>query len=419
MKTVGTTAVPRPRYRFDWQQTFAALKYRSYRLWFFGQLISLFGTWMQSAAQGYLIFQLTQSPVYLGYVSFAAGVPTWLFTLYGGVVADRMSRRTMLIITQSAMMVLAFVLALLTFTGVVQPWHILVMAALLGVAQAFDAPARQAFVLEMVEREDLTNAVALNAMMFNSAVAVGPAVGGLTYAAFGPGWCFTLNGLSFIAVIIALGLMRLKALPPVEQRGSTMMELREGLRYVVQHANIGVLIALIGVSGLFGVSLFNLFPAWAVDVLHGNEMTNGLLLSARGAGALIGALFIASLGRFKFKGRLVTLGSFAFPSLLLAFSAMRWLPLSLLLLLGVGCAQVLSFNLINALVQTQSDDRYRGRVMGLYSLVFFGSMPIGGLLAGAIAQQTSAPVAVLLGGSILLLIAVLVWLFIPRLRRLE
>jgi predicted MFS family arabinose efflux permease len=417
--SVTAPGAPSARYRFDWRQTFAALKYPNYRLWFFGQLVSLAGTWMQSAAQGYLIYQITRSPVYLGYVSFAVGIPTWLFTLYGGVIADRVSRRALMIITQTSMMILAFILAALTFTGVVQPWHILLLAFLLGVAQAFDAPARQAFVLEMVEREDLTNAVALNATMFNLAVAVGPAVGGLTYAAFGPGWCFMLNGLSFIAVIVALALMKLKALAPVGRRGSPMLELREGLRYVVHHQYIGVLIAMIGVSGLFGASLFSLFPAWAVAVLHGNETTNGLLLSARGVGALIGALFIASLGRFRFKGRVLTFGSFAFPILMLVFSALRGLPFSLLTLVAVGFAQILTFNLINALVQTQSEDRYRGRVMGVYSLVFFGSMPIGALVAGAIAQQTNEQLAVVLGASVLLVSAVLLWVFIPRIRRLE
>ena len=417
--SVTAPGAPSARYRFDWRQTFAALKYPNYRLWFFGQLVSLAGTWMQSAAQGYLIYQITRSPVYLGYVSFASGIPTWLFTLYGGVIADRVSRRALMIITQTSMMILAFILAALTFTGVVQPWHILLLAFLLGVAQAFDAPARQAFVLEMVEREDLTNAVALNATMFNLAVAVGPAMGGLTYAAFGPGWCFTLNGLSFIAVIVALALMKLKALAPVGRRGSPMLELREGLRYVVHHQYIGVLIAMIGVSGLFGASLFSLFPAWAVAVLHGNETTNGLLLSARGVGALIGALFIASLGRFRFKGRVLTFGSFAFPILMLVFSALRGLPFSLLTLVAVGFAQILTFNLINALVQTQAEDRYRGRVMGVYSLVFFGSMPIGALVAGAIAQQTSEQLAVVLGASVLLVSAVLLWVFIPRMRRME
>ena len=191
-------------------QTFIALRSRNYRLWFIGQLISLVGTWMQTTAQGYLIFQLTGSPAYLGYASFASGMPSWLFMLYAGVLSDKISRRRMLVITQVVMMTLALVLAGLVFTGLVLPWHILVLALLLGVANAFDAPARMAFTVELVDdRRDLTNAIALNATMFNSATFVGPAIGGLAYAAFGPGWCFTINGISFIAIIIGLLMMRI------------------------------------------------------------------------------------------------------------------------------------------------------------------------------------------------------------------
>ncbi len=240
----------------SWQQTFAAFKYRNYRLWFVGQLVSLFGTWMQITAQGYLVFQLTNSPVYLGYVAFASGIPAWLFTLYGGVIADRMSRRALLVITQAAMLVLAFILAMLTFTGWVQPWQIVVLAFLLGIANAFDAPARQAFVLEMVERQDLTNAIALNATMFNAATAVGPAVAGITYAAFGPAWCFTLNGVSFIAIIVALLMMRIKPQAMPARCVSAASDVMEGLRYVVAHPVIRALIGLVGVLSLFGVSLF-------------------------------------------------------------------------------------------------------------------------------------------------------------------
>src|SRR5271157_4058592 len=195
--------VPAQNESARWRRTFMALKYPNYRLWFRGQMVSLFGTWMQTTAQGFLVYELTHSPRYLGYVGFAAGAPTWLLTLYGGVVADRIPRRMLLIITQSCMMVLAFILAALWFLHVVQPWHIMVLAFLLGVANSFDAPARQAFVSELVPREDLTNAIALNATMFNTATAVGPAVAGATYALFGAGWCFTINGLSFIAVLTA------------------------------------------------------------------------------------------------------------------------------------------------------------------------------------------------------------------------
>jgi MFS family permease len=201
-------------------QTFAALKHRNFRLWFIGQLVSLVGTWMQATAQGFLIYQLTQSPAYLGYVGFAAGSPSLLFSLFGGVVADRMSRRTLLVITQTTMMILAFILAGLAFFNVVQPWHVIILAFLTGIATAFDAPTRQAFVLEMVTREDLTNAIALNSTMFNLATVVGPAAAGLAYALIGATGCFTLNGLSFIAVIVALLLMKLD-LPVLPNRVAT------------------------------------------------------------------------------------------------------------------------------------------------------------------------------------------------------
>lgn len=383
-----------------------------------GQLASLVGTWMQTTAQGFLVYQLTSSPAFLGYVGFAGGVATWLFTLYGGVISDRMSRRTLMIITQTAMMILAFALAALTFARLIQPWHILVLAFLLGVANAFDAPARQAFVLEMVPREDMTNAIALNSTMFNSATAVGPAVAGLTYAALGPAWCFTVNGFSFIAVIVALALMDIKPLPPRARATSALAELAEGLGYIRSHPAIGTLIIVAAVASLFGMGYATLLPAWAVEVLHGGPDTNGFLQSARGIGSLIGALMIASLGRFNFKGKMLTLGSVVFPALLLAFAAVSWLPTALLVLVGVGWGFMVMLNMANALVQTLVSDELRGRVMAVYSLGFLGMMPVGALLAGGIAEIASEQIAVALGALITLAFAV--WLCLKaQVRALE
>lgn len=405
--------------RLSARQTFAALRHRNYRLWFTGQLVSLFGTWMQTTAQGFLVFQLTSSPVYLGYVGFAAGVPAWLFTLYGGVVADRVSRRTLLLITQTTMMLLAFALAALVFAGLVQPWQIVALAFGLGIANAFDAPARLAFVSELVEREDLTNAIALNSTMFNLATATGPAIAGLAYALIGPAWCFMLNGLSFLAVIAALLRMRIVPRPHAPRRASAWTELRAGMRYLAAQKAVRTLIALVGATSLFGISFATLFPAWAVDVLGGDATTNGLLLSARGLGSLLGALAIASLGRFDYKGRLLTAGTFAFPALLLIFALVHWLPLALIVLVGVGVAAIMVMNLANALVQTLVPDDLRGRVMSVYSMTFFGLMPLGALWIGAVAEYASPALAVILGALALFCVAALAWLFAPRIRTLE
>jgi MFS family permease len=406
--------------KFSPRQTFIALSYPNYRLWFYGQIISLFGTWMQSTAQGFLVYELTHSAAFLGYVSFAAGLPSWFLMLVGGVAADRISRRTLLVITQTAMMILAFILAGLTFSGAVQPWHIILLAFLLGTANAFDAPARMALAPELVDRRDLTNAIALNAMMFNTATILGPTIASLVYAAFGPGWCFLINGLSFIAVIVALSLMKLPPMEkPVHPRPSAVHEIKQGFSYVFAHSSILALMIVVLMFATFGFAFVPLLPAWAVDVLGGDVRTNGLLHSARGVGALIGALGIAALGRFTFRGKLLSSGMFLFPLLLLIFSFLRWLPLSLLTLVGVGGALVLVMNLANSLVQTGTEDSVRGRVTSIYTLTFFGFMPIGSLLIGQIAEKTSEPLALQFGSLVLLGFAFLTWAIFPRLRHLN
>jgi len=407
------------RRHMSWKQAWTALRYPNYRLWFRGQVVSLFGMWMESTALGFLVFELTKSPAYLGLVGFAAGIPTWLFMLYGGVIADRMPRRSLLMITQSVMMALAFAVAALTFLHWIQPWHILVMAFLLGTANAFEAPARQSFILEMVPPEDMTNAIALNSAMFNTAMAVGPMAGGLIYAFFGPAWCFAINGVSFIAVIVALKRMKLPPFVPKPRRASALADLREGLKYVGSHPLIGTIIGLIGVVALFGISFVTLFPAWAVNILHGDARTNGYLQSVRGLGALTAALLIASLGRFRFRGKLLTFGTFALPVTAALFALARWTPLSLLIIFGSGLAQILIFNLCNALVQTHSPDELRGRVMSVYTLVFFGLMPLGALGIGIAAERLGQPAAVLTSAGVMLGAAAALAALMPRLRRHE
>ncbi len=399
--------------------TFAALKHYNYRLWFFGQMVSLMGTWMQATAQGYLIYQLTGSPAYLGLVGFMNGVPALLFTLFGGVAADKISRRNLMVITQTSMMILAITLAALTFTHTVQPWHIVVLAFLLGTANAFDAPARNSLVTELVSREDMTNAIAMNATMFNIGTVVGPSIAGLTYAAFGPGWCFTLNGISFIAIIAALILMHIKPIDQPPRRSTVLADMKEGLHYVFSHSLVLILTISVGLVSIFGIGMLTLLPAWATDVLHGDVTTNGWLVSARGFGSLVGGLTLAYLGTRRYRGRLWMIGAFIMPATLFLFAWLRWLPFSLLAMVGVGWGFMLISNNSNAIIQSDVPDELRGRVMSVYTLVFFGSMPIGSLLAGTLAQQISEPLTVMLGASFLMLLAIAAWIFLPEIRRQE
>jgi MFS family permease len=397
-------------------QTFAALRWRNYRLWFTGQLVSLVGSWMQTTAQGFLVYELTKSTAYLGYVGFAAGVPAWALMLYGGVIADRVPRRTLLIVTQSAMMMLAFLLAALVASGVVQPWHIVVIAFCLGIANAFDAPARISFVAELVDREDLTNAIALNGTMFNTAVVVGPAVAAAVYAALGPAWCFAINGLSFVAVIVALLAMREVRTLPRAGHGSALRQMRAGFHYVAGSPLVRTLVANMGLVVLFGISIVTLVPAWSVEVLGGGVRTNGLLLSARGLGALAGALLIASLGRRPVRGRLWAMGSLALPGLLVLFALSRWVPLSVAAMAGIGLSYMMLANTSNAMVQTGIPDDIRGRVMGLYTLVFFGTMPLGALVVGQLAERIGEPAVVLANAAVLAGVAAVLWFRAPFIR---
>jgi MFS family permease len=405
--------------QFNVRNTFTSLKYPNYRLWFIGQLISLVGTWTQTTAQGYLIYQLTKSPEYLGYASFANGLPSWLFTLYAGAIADRVPRRTLMVITQSSMLILAFVMALLTFTDAIQWWHILILTFLLGISNAFDAPARQAFVLEMVDREDMTNAIALNSTMFNSALVLGPAFGGMIYAWVGPGWCFTINGISFLAVIIALLLMRLRPFVPIPSDGDTLGDVRAGMKYAMAHREVRMLITNLFVVTLFGFGFVTLLPAWAVAILGGDATTNGFLQAARGFGSLIGALLVASMGRIKFRGKVWTIGSLLLPLLMIAFAYTHLLIPSLVALALVGFATMMIVNITNAMVQTRIVDEMRGRVMGIYTFFFFGAFPLGSLLAGWAAEKIGEPTTVTISAAILLVFSVWVVWRQPALRAME
>ena len=322
-----------------------------------------------------------------------------------------------LLIAQVAMMILAFILAALTFTQIVQPWHVIVLAFLLGIANAFDAPARQAFVTELVDRNDLTNAIALNSSMINAAAVIGPAVAGITYAAFGPAWCFTINGLTFIAVIIALLLMKLAPFKPVERTLSIVVEIRDGLRFAAREPTIRLLIINLGLLSLAGLGFVTLLPIWAVDVLGGDATTNGFLHTARGLGALSGALMIAAIGQSYSRGKLFTIGTFVMPIFLILLSLTNIMPASFLALMGAGWGFMVIVNLSNTLVQTTVTDELRGRVMGLFTFTFFGFMPIGSLINGALADQIGAPATVQINALILLGAAFILFARFPFIRQ--
>ena len=382
------------------KRAFSSLSHRNYRLWFQGQMVSLAGTWMQNTAQAYLAFELTKSPAFLGYVAFANGAPTWIFMLYGGTLVDRYSKRTILICTQLVMMILATIMALLTWLQVIQPWHILVLTALLGAANSFDAPARQSFVSELVPKKDMTNAVALNGAMFNTASTAGPALAGIAYALYGPVICFTINAVSFLAVIIALLRMNLSVLPVKLHHESLQAQMVNVWRYVAGHQLIRSLILIAAAMSLFGVSTVTIFPSWAAHELAGDARVAGYLQAGRGIGALISSFFVAYFASTMSRGRVMRLGGSILPIALLVFSVMRDLPLSLLAIAVMGFAQVMVLNVANALIQTSVDDQFRGRVSSIFGLTFFGLLPAGGLMTGIIAEHWTQTAAVVLSAGL-------------------
>lgn len=399
--------------------TFAAFRHRNYRLWFVGQLISRVGTWMQNVAQGYLLYTMTGSVAYLGYVGFMSGLPSWLLMIYGGLIADRVPRRMLLVITQSVKMMLAFVLGGLVFLNWVQAWHILVLALLLGVANAFETPARKSLPVDLVEREDLTNAITLSDAMFYLSAIIGPTVGAAVYALTGPSWCFFLNGVSFIAVIAALLMMQIQSTAALSQRGSASTAVAEGIRYVCGNRLVRTLITSELLISIIGFGPMVLLPAWAVRILNGDVTTNGLLVSARGIGAVFGALFIAALASRGNRGKVWTLGSMVMPLAMVAFAVSRHLPVSLLCLGLAGFSYVTLETNNSAIVQSVVPDELRGRVTGLYALMYTGGEPLGSLAMGLLAEATSEPFTFFVCSAGLMLFSVLILLARPKVRAVE
>jgi MFS family permease len=423
--------------------TFRALRHPNYRLWFVGQGISLIGTWMQTMAQQVLIYRLTGSAASLGAINFVGLIPFIPLTLWGGSISDRFPKRTVLLLTQTFMLFQAIILAGLTWSGTIQVWHVYVMAFLLSAAQGVDLPARQVFTIDMVEgKNDLTNAIGLNSAIFNGARALGPALAGLVIAATGEAMAFFLNGLSFVAVIFSLLLMRNLPRPSMPTRKDTpvLAHLAEGFQYMRKQQAIILLTSLVALSAFLSMPYSTLMPVFAEDILKtssrpvieficgGNNpiihcqspeaLPLGLLLTMVGVGALIGALLVASLPTTTPRGRFLTAGNLLFPFLLLLFSFSRSFTLSLAIMLLTGISFVMQNALANTLIQLASPDAMRGRIMSLYTLTFQGMMRLGGMQAGLVADWIGAPLSVALGAAISLIYGGFIAIRFPKIRKL-
>jgi MFS family permease len=398
-----------------WQMASRALRHRNFQLFFGGQLISLIGTWMQSVAQSWLVYRLTGSALLLGAAGFASQIPVFLFSPLGGIAADRFNRRKIVIATQVASLLLALLLAALTLLGKIQVWQVFVLAGLLGVVNAFDIPGRQSFLVDMVGREDLMNAIALNSSMFNGARVVGPAIAGILVARIGEGWCFFSNAVSYIAVIAGLLLMKVHS--PVRAVAVSPLEhMMEGFRFVNRTAPIRALLLLLGLVSLVGMPYVVLMPIFADKILHGGARGLGILMGATGIGALLGALTLAFRDGVKGLGRWVAACCAGFGASLVVFSLSHRFWVSVILLLPVGYAMMLQMACSNTLIQVMVPDALRGRVMAVYSMMFMGMAPIGALLGGALADQFGAQWTVAVGGVASVAGAGWFWWHLPKIR---
>jgi MFS family permease len=392
-----------------------ALKHRNFQLFFSGQLISLIGTWMDNVAEGWLVYRLTGSSLLLGVATFAGQIPVFLLAPLGGMIADRWDRRKVVIATQAASMILASMLAALTLMRIVKVWEVIVLAALLGMVNAVDIPTRQAFLVEMVGREDLMNAIALNSSMFNAARVVGPSVAGIIVAWKGEGWCFLLNAISYIAVIAGLLAMKVER-RSIAHVASPLDHIAEGFRFAWDAAPIRSILLVVALVSLVATPYAVLMPIFAAKILHGNARTLGILMAGSGLGAMMGALLLAARSGVHGLGRWVAISGVGFGTALICFSFSRVFSLSVALLVPVGfCAMVL-LGSANTLIQSMVPDRLRGRTMAIYSMMFMGMVPVGALLSGVLAGRVGAPWTVAVGGIGAIVGGILFGRHLPKLR---
>lgn len=382
------------------REVFKALRSRNYKLYFTGQGISLIGTWMQNIALSWLVYRLTGSVLLLGIVGFTSQIPTFILTPFTGVITDRFNRHKIMLLTQVLFLLQSLIIALLVLFGLIQVWHIIALSLLFGTISAFDAPARQSLVIDLIDNpSDLGNAIALNSAIFNGARLVGPAIAGITIALVGEGVCFLINSVSYIAVIFAL--YKIKVHPKIHKTDVDWKEsFSEGFRYTFGFLPIRMLILLLATISLLGMSFTTLMPAYVKEILHGSSDTLGFLMSAAGAGALIGALYLASRKSRLGLEKLVSYTTLFFGLGIILLSFSDFFLLSMVILAFIGCFMIVSIASINTLVQTLADDDKRGRVMSFYAMALIGTTPIGNLIVGAVAQNIGVPYTLLFGGVI-------------------
>ena len=396
-----------------------ALGHRNYKLFFSGQSISLIGTWMTRIATSWLVYRLTGSALLLGVVGFAGQIPSFILAPFAGVLVDRWNRHRLLVATQVLALLQSLALAVLALTGLINIWHVILLSVFQGLINAFDMPARQAFVVEMIEkREDLPNAIALNSSMVNAARLLGPSLGGVIIALVGEGWCFMLDAVSYLAVIASL--LAMKITPRMTRRtddANILQQLREGWRYAFRFAPIRNVLLLLALVSLVGMPYTVLMPVFANEILRGGPSTLGLLMAASGVGALIGAMFLAARKSVLGLGKYIPLMAGTFGAGLMAFSFSRVLWLSLLLMVVTGLGFMVQMATSNTVLQTIVDEDKRGRVMSFYTMAFMGTAPFGSLLAGSVAERIGAPQTLLFGGMGSVLGALWFALSLPALRR--
>ena len=398
---------------------FRALYHRNYRLFFGGQGISLIGTWMQQLAMSWLVYRMTNSTFLLGLIGFSSQICSFFFAPFAGVLSDRWNRHHILVVTQSLAMIQASILATLTLTGTITVHHIFILALFLGFVNAFDMPNRQAFVVEMVQkREDLGNAIALNSFLFNGARLVGPSIAGILISILGEGICFLLNGVSFLAVIIALLAMKITSNKRETEKSRVLQGLKEGFAYAFGFPPIRSIIFFLGWISLVGMAYTTLVPVFAKDILHGGSQTYGFLMAASGMGAVVGAVYLASRTSVVGLGRIIAIASGIFGIGLISFSLSHVLWLSLFLSLLTGFGMMVHMASSNTVLQTMVDDDKRGRVMSLYTMSFMGMAPFGSLLGGSLASKIGAPYTLIICGAFCILGSFMFTKKLPSIRKM-